>query len=560
VDLQNDVFANGNPVYWGFTASTGGLTNNHEFCLVHPTVIQLNSPSNDVFICPGGSANLGVTVQSPGTIQWTPSTDLSSAVIQSPVASPSVNTTYTITSTDVCGEVTTETIDVNIIDPPTVSAGNNLEFCENTSITVTANASETGSFNWSTPDGSFVAATNINSVDVNAGGTYHVEFTSGVSGCTATDEVLISELPIPNFVPANPYFVCPDGSVQLSVGNTWDQVQWPDGSSSSQFEVTSPGNYIVVITDNNCSNSIGFQVEYPILTPPVLGPDVSICQGESAHLTAGISGNWSNGQSSVAIDVQSPGSYWLAIMDQGCELSDTIEVLMFLPPPLELGNDVVICAGDTAHFEVFAESVWPSGDLGFTYQTTEAGIVQVVASNGPCVVRDSALVEILDLPYVVISGDSVLCNNGQLFLGVNADHYSDLRWSTGDTAKIISLETAQRVSVIVTGICGSAVDHLDITVEDCDNAIYIPNAFTPNGDGINDVFIISAANVEQFQIDIFDRWGRSIFHSNELESYWLGGVMEGDYYVPDGIYHYRYVAIRKNLDVVEGSGFILLSR
>ena len=560
VDLQNDIFSSGNPVYWGFTASTGGLSNNHEFCLVQPTIIQLNSASNDVFICPGGSANLGVTIQSPGTIQWTPATGLSSTVIQSPIASPLVNTTYTVTSTDICGEVTTEIVNVNIIDPPNVSAGNDLEFCQNTTVTATATASEAGSFDWSTPNGSIVGSSTNATVDVDAGGTYNVEFTSSLTGCTASDALMISELPIPNPNLTNPYLICPGGTLQLSLGNAWDQVQWPDGSSFFNYTVNQPGNYNVLISDDGCSNNVEFIVQYPLLSPPNLGADISICMGESAHLTAGISGVWSNGVTATSIDVQSPGTYFITVLDQGCAVGDTIQVFTFLPPALELGADHNICRGDTAFFEVFVNAQWPDGSTGMNYYTRDSGVIVAHASNGPCYVEDSAHVFITEIPYVSIIGDSALCEGTTIYLGLDAAYYTQLRWNTGDTSKIISVTEAGIYQVGVESECGADVDRIEIEYEDCEEAVFIPNAFTPDGDGINDVLSFSTKNISTFAIDIFDRWGNVVFSSKDPSEKWLGDVQGDGYYAPNGIYHYRYVVTLKSLDVFERSGFILLMR
>lgn len=560
VDLQNDIFSNGNPVYWGFTASTGGLTNIHEFCVVQPTTIQLNSASNDLFICPGGSVNLGVTVQSPGTIQWTPSAGLSSTVIQSPNAAPTSNTSYTITSTDICGEVTTETIDVNIIDPPNVFAGNDLEFCQNTIITSTASASEAGTFEWTTANGNIVGNANNAAVDVDAGGTYSVEFTSGLSGCTSTDAVIVSELPIPNPSLSNPYLICPEGTLQLSIGNNWDQVQWPDGSSFINYIVSEPGSYDVLITDEGCSNNVEFIVEYPVLSPPNLGPDISLCMGETAQLSAGVSGVWSNGQTAITIEVQSPGEYSLTLLDDGCEVSDTVEVFTFLPPALELGADQNICRGDTAFFSCFVDANWPDGSTGLDYFTSDGGVVIVNASNGPCYVEDSAQVTITEIPYINIVGDSVLCDGATINLGAQGGNYSFLRWSTGDTSQVISITEPGFYQVGVEGNCGVAVDRAEIELADCEEAVFIPNAFTPDGDGINDVLSISTKNIASFSIEIFDRWGRIVYASKDPEMKWLGDILDDGYYAPNGLYHYRYVATLKNLDIFERNGFIHLIR
>lgn len=78
-----------------------------------------------------------------------------------------------------------------------------------------------------------------------------------------------------------------------------------------------------------------------------------------------------------------------------------------------------------------------------------------------------------------------------------------------------------------------------ITVNELFN-LFVPLAFTPNGDGINDVFQLQGTGIDvnNFQFDIFNRWGERVFSSKDPAQAWTGAVNENDYYVPDGIYNY----------------------
>jgi len=73
--------------------------------------------------------------------------------------------------------------------------------------------------------------------------------------------------------------------------------------------------------------------------------------------------------------------------------------------------------------------------------------------------------------------------------------------------------------------------------------IYVPNTFTPDGDGINDFFFAYGENIRDFRMEIRDRWGELIFISEDIEQPWDGSVRNGDYYVQIGTYvwtvHYR---------------------
>ena len=107
------------------------------------------------------------------------------------------------------------------------------------------------------------------------------------------------------------------------------------------------------------------------------------------------------------------------------------------------------------------------------------------------------------------------------------------------------------------------VSYLDVG-EDCPCEIFIPNAMTPDGDGLNDMFeVVPSCPVSEYNLQIFDRWGTMIFESHDLETRWNGGI--DDYYAEPGIYFYR-VAFRwgvknnQSMEVKLKSGYITILR
>ena len=94
-------------------------------------------------------------------------------------------------------------------------------------------------------------------------------------------------------------------------------------------------------------------------------------------------------------------------------------------------------------------------------------------------------------------------------------------------------------------------------------ALYVPNSFSPNGDGINDVFKIigNAIDFESYEFTIFDRWGQLVFQSNNPDEVWTGEFNNGEYYVGNSTYQYRLkVKSVFDIDPREYSGSILIFR
>ena len=90
--------------------------------------------------------------------------------------------------------------------------------------------------------------------------------------------------------------------------------------------------------------------------------------------------------------------------------------------------------------------------------------------------------------------------------------------------------------------------------------IYIPNAFTPNNDGMNDAFKVVISEVTQYELDIFNRWGELVFHSEDPDEVWIGNVNGGEHYAPAGMYNYRLKWKGARTDAEEMLGTFQLMR
>jgi gliding motility-associated-like protein len=91
--------------------------------------------------------------------------------------------------------------------------------------------------------------------------------------------------------------------------------------------------------------------------------------------------------------------------------------------------------------------------------------------------------------------------------------------------------------------------------------IFIPNSFTPNGDGINDLFGIKGANLVDFEMRIFDRWGKQVFHSADPDKKWNGSHNDGSYHNQTTTYTYliKYRGIAEE-DATELTGQVTVIR
>lgn len=558
IDLVNSVFNGTSQVWWGFTGATGGLSNFHVVCLAD---VYEFTDNQEYTICPGESVTLNANGNPQGTYVWSPATGLSNSAAQSTDASPVASTEYCYTYTDVCGNVTNGCIQVNVEQPPVVDAGDDGVYCEGDQYLLIGTCDQAdASFQWTSASGNFTTATNESSVFIDTPGTYTLTATSAVAQCIGSDEVVITETPLPVPVIDSPVTKCSYDSAILDVGIGWQSVTWFDGSQTASYTAETPGIYDVAIVQNDCEVMVSFEVTDVILQDVELGSVQIICEGQSASLDAATVVVWSDGTESQFLQPTLPGLYSAELESQGCYERDTVEVIVIEPPMVELGPDTSFCEGQSVEIRSPEVGTWNTGEVDDIIQVTLPGMYRIDVVQGPCIVIDSIHVEQLPLPFVTLGEDPIYCEGSKYELtaiGEFADYYS---WSTGDSIETISVSESVDLAVEVGNACGVSNDSLHVLFEDCSVSIFMPTTFTPNGDGINDEYWPTVNNVETYQLTIFNRWGSTVFHSTDSTEPWLGDTMRDGYFVPNGVYDFLLVCRTSKGNAVERSGHILLIR
>ncbi len=219
-------------------------------------------------------------------------------------------------------------------------------------------------------------------------------------------------------------------------------------------------------------------------------------------------------------------------------MGDTIEVNP--SPHVSLPNDTLLCRGQGLTLDArqgfAANYLWSTGSTDSTLVASQTGTYWVQVQNDCGTVRDTFNLVVIDPPQAQLR-DTVLCDEWTYVLQVYADSANYL-WSTGDTLPSIMPKTSNTYWVEITNPCGQIRDQAEIEVRRCMCNVWIPSAFTPNGDGVNESFEIKAECRDfEFTLDVFDRWGNHVYRQTQLDAPW-NGTFNGQP-VPNGVYTYR---------------------
>jgi gliding motility-associated-like protein len=230
---------------------------------------------------------------------------------------------------------------------------------------------------------------------------------------------------------------------------------------------------------------------------------------------------------------------------EGCESAPVSLEVMVSGPLLDMGEDIVICYGDSETVMPegeYASYQWHDGSTGPQFTTDQEGwIILEVADSSGCRTTDSLYLSLQDLPVVDLGSDTSICSDDGLVLDAGPG-WEVYTWSTGDISQQITLfnNGRQEIWAVVEDIYGCTGSDT-IIIEECDlsHRFKFPTGITPNGDGVNDVWNIEALKeFSQAVVEIFDQWGTLVWRSEPGYSEpWDGRNMHGRA-VPVDSYHF----------------------
>lgn len=418
-------------------------------------------------VCDGGTVQL--QAHGGDTFEWFPTTGLNNPFIADPIATLNEPFTYSVAVSGACG---TDTASIDLaIGTPTGLAGSDTVTCAGTPVPISASGGAT--YAWS-PANSLDDASSPTPNASPGDTTMYIVVITTEEGCVSQDTVVVNvEVDVPDPVLSDTA-VCLGFSVPLhaSGGHAYEWSPTPGITElftpDPEVSPTSDAWYVVQVS-NSCGSSTdsAFVDVQEVIADA--WPDTLVCPGQPVVLFAsgGLSYSWQPSASLSAPDSSitvatppAPTTYTVTATNAlGCVGTSSLLIQHFPQPQVNAGHDTGIDYGDMAQL------------VGY-------GTGSMIWSPALSLSCDSCVAPVASPEHTTVYTVELTDANG--------------------------CKVTDQVTVFVNG------------------ALYVPNTFTPDGDGVNDAFFAFATEIAEFRMLVFNRWGEQIFATNQLGPAWDG--------------------------------------
>jgi gliding motility-associated-like protein len=518
-------------------------------------------------ICAGGSATLTATGASSYT--WSPATYLSATTGATVTANPPETTTYTVTGTaNGCSATAVSTVTVN--PNPAVSV-NSATICAGASAMLTATGAAT--YTWSPATG--LSAATGNTVTANPPATTTYTVTGTTTGCTGTSTATVTVNPLPVISASNNGPLCPGDQLDLTAnGPANGAYAWTGPAafnSSSQNPSIDPagsanaGIYTVQVTVNGCTNIASTTLTMNSGASTAINPAGPFCADDAIVALTAVSpgGTWSGtgivNTASGAFDPSAaqtgPNIITYDLGPGSCSEPSTVTIVVNMSPAVAFTANTLSGCGPldvtfaNTSFQQGQQATWDFGDnsnastpasASHTYTGEGCYTVTLIVTDGTtgCANELSqanmiCVVPHPDAQFTASPQQASVTNPEFQFINQSANAVS-YQWLFGDGTSSSAVSPSHLYSddpgnyevILVATNASGCVDSATVLITVIEDLVFfIPNSFTPDGDQNNNTFqpvFTSGFDPFHFNLRIYNRWGETVFESNNAAVGWDG--------------------------------------
>ncbi|HRP40494.1 MAG TPA: gliding motility-associated C-terminal domain-containing protein [Chitinophagales bacterium] len=531
-----------------------------------------------------------------GNFTWNPTTDMTGASTLSPTVCPTANRTYILSASDTASCLT-------LVDTVNVSVHNCCNFsiaatatqpnCGSADGSINLTASPSGNYSFAWSDGNTSASrTNL------AAGTYTITVTDVTNNCTTDTTIILDNknAPVLTFTnQVNPSCGQNNGSVEItfSGGTAPYQLTITEGQNAPTTQTFTAagtqtisnlgaGNYVFTIKgSDSCSISetITFvSANTPVLSFDTIQPD---CGAANGSIQVSVSGGvpnysyvWSNAAKTSVIGSIPAGNYSVTVTDTtGCSVVGNITLNNKGSFNISLGSDTGFCAGGETVLNApsgYVNYFWSTGDTSQSIKITTQGNYHLTVTDAQgCSAADSVIVNVYSLPVIVLAKDTTVFENNTIKLAptINGSMNASgtYTWTPDKTITCTNCSQPEvnpsdtTVYTLKFTDANNCTDSTTVSVNIVKGGeVKMPNVFSPNGDGINDLLKPVGFNVKQIKWKVYNRWGELVFAADDFNDAWDGSFKSGSQ--PAGIYLYSLDVTFQNKEEKHLQGAITLLR
>jgi len=584
------------PTFYYVTVTDAfGCTNRDLIYIDMYPLPQINAgPDTSVCLNPGSFRD-SVQLNATGgvTYVWTPTTGLSNPNIANPLCRPVNNQIYYVLGTDTNGCKLSDSVSVYYLNPSLnliVDSAKSICDLDTTQLNVLKQGNS--AYFWTPNVG--ISDPNSNSPYFYPQSTTTYTFTVQNYCYTKSDTATIVVHPLPPLTTEHVDSVCQRDSVTLHASGA-DTYHWTRDITLSDTSSASPmvwpsvtDIYYVTGTDTvyKCKAKDTVLVHVFPLPTPAVGPDTAyICQGTSIILRAsgGVDYVWQSdptlgpltGANPIATPTDTDEYYVRVYNIHRCHADDSIHINVQLPVHAITKTPYDFCEGSIIQLEAsggfyyhWTPARWLTNpDIANPHAKPDSSITYTVTVSNDCF-SDAAQVvmTVRSLPMVYAGRDTTIYRNTEATLNGTTDGISYYWYPGQDVASPFTLTTAAEplytssYYLFAKSQYGCInVDTIVITVEPY-TILLMPTAFSPNGDGLNDVFHIARSlNISHLvELAVYNRWGEKVYSSTNITDSW-DGTYRGQA-LDMGTYTWMLKAVTYDGETITRSGNVTLIR
>jgi gliding motility-associated-like protein len=522
---------------------------------------SLNVTVNSPTVCSGQNATL--TAAGATTYVWSDGSTDNPLII-----TPASTANYTVTGTSLsCTGTATATITVNPV--PVVNV-NSPAVCAGTTATLTATGATTYLWNNGATDNPLTVSPSVTT-------TYIVTGTD--QGCSANATSTVTVNPAPSVAVNSPTICVGDAATLTATGAS--TYLWSTGETTDQISVSpvSSTTYMVTGTDLGCSATVTSTVTVNQTTITLLPTAAAICEGDVVTLTASgaTSYAWSpptglssSSGNSVSASPIATTTYTITGTDNGCTDDEILTVTVNPNPVVDFEalpasgcvplavqfNDLSsVASGTNVNWLWAADNASFSDQQNNSYTFTAPGSYDITLT----VTTDQNCTATLTYPALITASPNPVADFAATpewtqiispevtFTDLSSGNPVQWNWDfgTGDGSAlqnpVYSFPDTGTYTVILS--ITNQYGCIDLTEMNIVIApfftLYVPSAFTPDGNGLNDIFLPLGETLRKYELRIFNRWGEQIFESFEPSVGWNGKSRNTGKDLSPGVYVYR---------------------